>query len=102
MWWPTPSRNGKPVEKTGASVRTWGVEASISLRELTSQRCRLQAMQILEQLLLQIFDGENRVRNFVYALSVIALGCFDGSVALASSATFSISPNPVATGQSGT
>jgi hypothetical protein len=39
------------------------------------------------------------VRNFLYALSVIALGCFSGNVALASSATFSISPNPAATGQ---
>src|SRR6202035_869609 len=34
-----------------------------------------------------------------YALTVIALGCFSGNVALASSATFSISPNPAATGQ---
>jgi hypothetical protein len=39
------------------------------------------------------------VRNFVYTLTVIALGCFHGSVALASSAAFTISPNPAATGQ---
>jgi hypothetical protein len=42
------------------------------------------------------------VRNFVCALTVVALGCFHGSVALASSATFTISPNPVATGQAST
>jgi len=39
------------------------------------------------------------VRNFLYALTVIALGCFSGNVALAASATFTISPNPAATGQ---
>jgi hypothetical protein len=40
------------------------------------------------------------VRNILCALTVVALGCFSGSVALASSATFAISPNPAATGQS--
>jgi len=39
------------------------------------------------------------VRNFLCALTVVALGCFGGNVALASSATFAISPNPAATGQ---
>src|SRR5262249_47747177 len=39
------------------------------------------------------------VRNSFCALTVIALGCFSGNVALASSATFTISPNPAATGQ---
>jgi hypothetical protein len=39
------------------------------------------------------------VRNFLCALSVVALGCFSANVALASSATFAISPNPAATGQ---
>ena len=39
------------------------------------------------------------MRNFLYALTVIALGCFSGNVALAASATFTISPNPAATGQ---
>src|SRR5258707_2389799 len=39
------------------------------------------------------------VRKFICALTVIALGCFSGNVALASSATFAISPNPAATGQ---
>ena len=39
------------------------------------------------------------MRNFLCALTVIALGCFCGNVALASSATFAISPNPAATGQ---
>ena len=39
------------------------------------------------------------VRNFLCALTVIALGCFSGNVALASSANFTISPNPAATGQ---
>jgi hypothetical protein len=39
------------------------------------------------------------VRNFLCALTVVALGCFCGNVALASSATFAISPNPAATGQ---
>jgi len=39
------------------------------------------------------------VRNFLSALTVVALGCFCGNVALAASATFAISPNPAATGQ---
>jgi hypothetical protein len=39
------------------------------------------------------------VRNFLHALTVIALGCFCGNVALASSTTFTVSPNPAATGQ---
>ena len=39
------------------------------------------------------------MRNFLCALTVVALGCFSGNVALASSATFSLSPNPAATGQ---
>src|SRR5882757_9393373 len=39
------------------------------------------------------------VRYFLHALTVLALGCFSGNVALASSATFTISPNPAATGQ---
>ena len=39
------------------------------------------------------------VRNFLSALTVVALGCFCGNAALASSATFAISPNPAATGQ---
>jgi hypothetical protein len=38
------------------------------------------------------------VRNFLCALTVTALGCF-ANVALASSATFAVSPNPAATGQ---
>jgi len=39
------------------------------------------------------------VRNFLCALTVVALGSFSANVALASSATFGISPNPAATGQ---
>lgn len=39
------------------------------------------------------------MRNIIHALTVMALGCFCGNVALASSATFAISPNPAATGQ---
>ena len=39
------------------------------------------------------------MRNFYSALAVITLGCFCGNVALASSGTFAISPNPAATGQ---
>lgn len=39
------------------------------------------------------------MRDFIYALTVVALGCFCGNVALASSATFAVSPNPAATGQ---
>jgi hypothetical protein len=39
------------------------------------------------------------VRNYLSALTVVALGCLCGNVALASSATFAISPNPAATGQ---
>ena len=39
------------------------------------------------------------MRNFLCPLTVIALGCFSGNAALASSATFAISPNPAATGQ---
>jgi len=42
------------------------------------------------------------VRNFLCALTVIALGCFCGSLALAASATFTVSPNPAATGQAST
>ena len=39
------------------------------------------------------------MRNFLCALTVAALGSFSGNVALAASATFSISPNPAATSQ---
>jgi len=39
------------------------------------------------------------VRNFLCALTVVALGSFCGNVAHASSATFAISPNPAATSQ---
>ena len=39
------------------------------------------------------------MRNFLCAPTVMALGCLCGNVALASSATFAISPNPAATGQ---
>jgi hypothetical protein len=61
-------------------------------------------MQNLEQLfiqrfLLEVFFGGNMVRNSLYALTVMALGCFSGNVALAASGTFAISPNPAATGQ---
>src|SRR5882757_5757651 len=74
--------------------------ASVSLRELTSQAgYRLRSMQNLEQLIIQKYFQGDMVRNFLYALTVIALGCFSGNVALASSATFTISPNPAATGQ---
>jgi len=48
----------------------------------------------LEQIFIKkVFQGDV-VRNFLCALTVIALGCFSGNVALASSATFTISPNP--------
>src|SRR5690349_3155887 len=43
--------------------------------------------------------GGNVVRNFVCALTVMALGGLCANVALAASATFATSPNPAATGQ---
>ena len=39
------------------------------------------------------------MRNFLSSFTVAALGCFCGNVALASSGTFTVSPNPAGTGQ---
>jgi hypothetical protein len=78
----------------------WATSAPASLRELTSQaRYRLRSMHNLERLFAHSFFWGEMVKNSIFALTVIALGCFCGNVALASSATFTISPNPAATGQ---
>ncbi len=68
---------------------------------LKSSGCHPEALGLLrlEQFLFKSFFRGGMVRNFLCALTVVALGCFSANVALASSATFAISPNPAATGQ---
>jgi hypothetical protein len=72
----------------------------MSLRELTRKRATAcDPCKISSGFLFRSGFRGDMVRNFLSALTVVALGCFSGNVALAASATFTISPNPAATGQ---